>query len=473
MRHSASKTPCAHRANPLKISARAVLYAASLATTALVSGCGVTYRSPTVQSQAAGLDVSVVPLTASSVKRANSHPYVPQALPGAFYAVAQGSGLRNAGSFPTAPIAPTAPALNVQASVPPKVTAQAYKLGVGDRVAVVSKGTGTTLANFGGLPGTQTQRQGFTLRGNGTISLPDVGQVRIAGKTLEDAEAALFQAFVDQKIDPAFSLEVIEFNAHKVAIGGKVARAGQVAISLKPLRLGDALAAAGGVTASDPGSANIQLYRDGKLYQFPAAHLRSKSDIRNMILISGDAIFVNEGYDHEKAMAFYEQQIDAQGLKRSARLSALSALEAEMTIQRGQLDEQRSNFATRTTLGEDSRDYVYLAGEVRKQGRSALPYGRHASLADVLFAEGGFDTKTGNPAQIYVIRSDPGTQNTSVTAWHLDATNAVNITLATRMQMRPNDIVFIEEQPITKWSRAFEQAFPILINKWVDGNNTP
>jgi polysaccharide export outer membrane protein len=30
--------------------------------------------------------------------------------------------------------------------------------------------------------------------------------------------------------------------------------------------------------------------------------------------------------------------------------------------------------------------------------------------------------------------------------------------------LRPDDIVFVEEQPITRWNRAFQQFFPSLIN---------
>jgi len=37
------------------------------------------------------------------------------------------------------------------------------------------------------------------------------------------------------------------------------------------------------------------------------------------------------------------------------------------------------------------------------------------------------------------------------------------MTLATRMQMRPNDIVFVEEQPITKWNRVVQQVVPSLL----------
>jgi polysaccharide export outer membrane protein len=61
-----------------------------------------------------------------------------------------------------------------------------------------------------------------------------------------------------------------------------------------------------------------------------------------------------------------------------------------------------------------------------------------------------------------VLRSLGGA--TAVTAYHLDARNAVNLVLATRFEMRPNDIVFVEEQPITKWNRALQQAFPTLLN---------
>ncbi|MCK8463444.1 polysaccharide biosynthesis/export family protein [Aliiroseovarius sp. S1339] len=447
------------------------LRALFLGTSLLMSGCGVTYHSPTVQSQAAGLDVKVVPITASSVKQANRAPYSPLDLPDAFHSIASGSGLRGAGALPDMPASPDQSRQKITTKLPAQVAPPRYQIGVGDVVMLVTKGAASTIEELGGLLTSQTQRKGFTVRDNGMIALPDIGQVAVAGKTLEDAEDALFQALVAKNVDPAFSLEITEFNSQHVAIGGKVARAGLAPITLKPLRLGDALAHAGGVTASDVDTTAVRLYRDGTLYQLPAATLRSDAKARNLTLLPGDAIYVDENYNLDRAMASYEMQIAAIGLKRGARLQAISELEAEMSVNRDALDEQRTNFAARRELGAEKRDYVYLAGEVAQQGRVALPYGRQASLADVLYDEGGFDTKTGDPAQIYVIRPGTGADETKVTAWHLDATNVINITLATRMQMRPNDIVFIEEQPITKWSRALEQAFPILINKSVNGDS--
>ena len=65
---------------------------------------------------------------------------------------------------------------------------------------------------------------------------------------------------------------------------------------------------------------------------------------------------------------------------------------------------------------------------------------------------------------LYVLRSgDPNWGVGGVTAYHLNARNVANMVFATRMEMRPNDIVFIEEQPITKWNRALQQAFPMLL----------
>lgn len=448
------------------------LRALFLGTSLVLAGCGVTYNSPTVQTQAAGLDVKVMPITASSVKQANSAPYVPLSLPDAFYAEAGGASLRGAATLPDIPDGPTQSRESIATKLPDQIAPQRYRIGIGDVVMLVTKSTTSTIEELGGLLSAQTQRKGFTVRDNGMIALPDIGQIKVAGNTLEDAEDAVFQALVAKNIDPAFSLEIAEFNSQHVAVGGKVARAGLVPLTLKPLRLGDALAQAGGVIADDKEATAIRLYRDGTLYQMPASAVPSNAEARNLTLLPGDAIYVDESYNLDRALAFYEAQITAIGLKRGARLQALTELKAEMSVQRDALDERRANFSTRRELDAETRDYVYLAGEVAQQGRVALPYGRQASLADVLYDEGGFNTRTGDPAQIYVIRPGTGTDDTKVTAWHLDATNVVNITLATRMQMRPNDIVFIEEQPITKWSRAFEQAFPILINKSVNGDSS-
>ncbi|WP_432448657.1 polysaccharide biosynthesis/export family protein [Aliiroseovarius marinus] len=440
---------------------RTSVLTSSLAVT--LAGCGVTYNSPTVQSQAAGMDVKVVPLTPQAVAVANRSNYTPLALPAAFYAAAGGSGLRGAGALPEMPDGPNQSRKAIETRLPKAQKPPRYRIGVGDVVLLATKGSASTIEGLSGLLAAQNQRQGYTVRDDGTISIPDIGQVELAGLTLEQAEDALFQALVSNNVDPAFSLEIAEFNSQHVAVGGAVKRGGLVPVTLNPLELGEALAQAGGISAKDADLTAIRIYRNGSLYQMPVSTFRNDPKMRHLPLLQGDAVFVDKSYDLDRAMGFYKAQIDAIGLKRSARREALAELDAEISLRRAALDERRDTFAARAELDAEERHYVYLAGEVKRQGRTALPYGRQATLADVLYENGGFDTTTGDPTQIYVLRS--GQDLSEITAWKLDARNVINMTLATRLEMRPNDIVFIEEQPITKWSRALQQAFPILVNK--------
>ena len=72
---------------------------------------------------------------------------------------------------------------------------------------------------------------------------------------------------------------------------------------------------------------------------------------------------------------------------------------------------------------------------------------------------------TGNPSQVYVLRgSDDPREFGAVTAWNLDARNAANLILATRMELRPNDIIFVAEQPVTRWNRVITQITPSIIS---------
>ena len=248
-------------------------------------------------------------------------------------------------------------------------------------------------------------------------------------------------------------------------VGGAVQNSVRIPITLNRPSLTEALTATGGTVVKDEQFASIRIYRDGTLYQIPYEIYLERPDLQNLELMNGDAVFVDTTYDFDRALSFYRTEIEVISLRSEARQQTLDALQTEISLRRGMLDERRSNFEARQEYGAEKRDYVYLSGEVQNQNRVALPYEQHATLADVLYGNGGFPTETGNASNIYVLRpsSDPA-EFGAVTAWHLDAANAVNMTLATRMQMRPNDIVFIEEQPITKWGRALQQFLPTLLS---------
>ena len=437
--------------------------AAVLVDTLSLAGCGAVYIAP--QVTAADANVRIVPLTADSVAAANMTPYVPRALPAAFFASAGAGGVpRGAGGLPEPSLADRPRAAAQMLVPPPPVDPGPYRIGPGDVLLIATRNTGTSVAELSGLLAAQNRRQGYTVQDDGAIAIPDVGRVPVSGLTLEEAEARLFQTLVDNRLDPSFSLEVAEFNAAQVTVGGAVAQAAVVPVGLTPLRLDAALTTAGGLTPRDLDYATIRIYRDGALYQIPVQAYLRRPDLQKTRLIGGDSVFVDTSYALDQAQAYFSEQIALQTLRSSARSQAISELNSAVALRRAELAEQRANFTTRLDLGAEPRDHVFLTGEVLKRGRVALPFGRSASLADTLLGEGGFSTEKANPAQIYVLRgaTDPRDAG-AVTAWHLDARNPANLVLATRFQMRPNDIIFVEEQPITKWNRAIQQIVPSLI----------
>lgn len=439
---------------------------AFFASFVFLSSCGVTYTSPKVSEDNTSYDVSVVEMTPDVVSRANTSKYQPKRLPAAFTQTSGAGGSpRGPGSLPQAPDVPseTVPGA-LELRLPPAVERSAYKIGIGDVILLATRAPGGTVEQLSGLLAAQSQRQGYTVRDDGAIAIPEVGAVSVEGLTVEEAEERVFQRLVQNQLDPEFSLEIADFNSKRVSIGGAVKQSLVVPITLNPLHLDEAITAAGGIALANDDYASIRIYRDGALYQIPLSDYYKNTAVRKTVLTDGDSVFVDNAYDLEQAQQFYEQEIQALQIKQQARINALNELQTEIDLRRSELAERRSNFQAKLELGAVDQDHVYLAGEVTQQSRIALPFETKASLADVFYENGGFPTTTGNPAHIYVLRAKDGE---SLTAYHLSARNIVNMAMATKFEMRPDDIIFVQEQPITVWGRSLQQAFPILLGSGV------
>lgn len=438
-----------------------------------LAGCGAVYHAPSVSSGQAdsGAKVRLISVTPESVLAANRSSYKPKSLPDAFYQSAGVNGnIRGAGAIPESAFQPQTRPASLETRIPKSVPQQPYRIGVEDVLLLATPKTGGSVEELSGLLAAQNSRQGYKVQDDGAISIPDVGRVQVVGMTLEDAENEIFNSLVAAQINPAFSLEISGFNSQKVSIGGAVKNPTIVPISLSRLKLNDALSAAGGVTLTDLDYAAIRLFRDGSLYQIPVKELYSRRDLQNIQLLDGDSLFVDTDFELDKAQAYFAQQIQVAEYRQSSRTQALAALNSEADLRRDELKERRENFEDRLQFDAVDRDYAYLVGEVTNQARFPLAFERKSSLADALYSEGGFATRTGDPTQIYVLR---GSQNPAefagVTAWHLDARNAANFILATRMELRPNDVIFIAEQPVTSWNRVLTQIGPSLVNSSVAG----
>ncbi|MFK7875493.1 MAG: polysaccharide biosynthesis/export family protein [Paracoccaceae bacterium] len=433
-----------------------------------LSACGATYHSPSV-NPLSGTDskVRVIAMSSETILAANRSDFQPKTLPGVFFQTAGSSGaVRGAGALPSPSFNPGARPNALKMRLPSKPEPKPYLIGVGDVILIATPQIGSTVEQLTGLLAASNSRQGYTVQDDGAIAVPNVGRIPVAKMTLEEVEDMLFQRLVANQIDPTFSLEIAEFNSKKVSVGGAVGKPTIIPIKLRPVHLDEALAAAGGIDVLDQELASVRLYRDGQLYQIPLSELYSDKGLAKLTLMDGDSVFVDTAYHLDQAQTYFEQQIASAQIRQSARQTALNELRTEVEIRRNAQNDARANYLARLDLNAVDQDFVYLTGEVKTQARFPLPFGQRATLADALYgAAGGVPTRTGNVREIYVLRASPDPRDFgAVTAWQLDGRQATNLTLATRFELRPNDVIFVAEQPVTRWNRVISQITPSLIS---------
>ena len=427
-------------------------------------GCGVVYISPDVSKSDANVDV--IPLTPSTVSKANASHYQAKTLPAVFFRNSGGAGtLRGAGATPEPALDKQLKPSTLPMRLPPDAPDLPYVIGVGDVILLATPTAASTVEQLSGLLAAQNSRQGYTVQDDGAIAIPDVGRINLAGLTLEDAEAQVFQSLVENQMDPSFSIEIAEFNSKRVTVGGAVVKPAVVPITLVRLTLEQALAAAGGVTTREQDYTSIRLYRDGTLYEIPLTEYLTRPKVQKTRLAAGDSIFIDTAFELDQAQAYFTEQISLAQFKQQARVQALNELNSEINIRRSVLEEERFNFQARLEADAVDRDYVYLTGEVKNPSRFAMPFGQTASLADALYSEGGLSNETANPSQVYVLRGQPGSEK--IAAYNLNFQNAANLVLATKLELRPDDVIFVAEQPVTRWGRTIQQIIPSLITSGV------
>lgn len=402
-----------------------------------LSACGSIYRSPSIiPGETAGLQVAIVSITVDTVVDANRVPYQPKPLPSDMLAF--GSAHQSAPSLSSL-VTPGFGTQPVREILPPEPAPDmGYSLGVGDVLRLTRSGL-----IVGALAAEASQTTLLTIQDDGSVTLAELGRIKVAGFDITTAEHALITEMVKAGLSPSISLDIADYRAHSVTVDGAVRSPVVLPVTMVPLYLDAALAQAGGADNGDAGAAWIFIYRGGHRYV-----LRATSDpAHNPRLLSGDRVEVVREGAQEAAVAQAE----------------LSQRAAQVTLAGAEADRERFQLAQ--SLGAVPQDHVYLAGEVGQQRRLALPYARVATLADALFADGaGLPTETADISQIYVLRSGSGTTgNEAITAWHLDIRNAARLTLATQFELRPNDVIFVAEQPVTRWGRVVNQISPSLI----------
>ena len=157
--------------------------------------------------------------------------------------------------------------------------AQSDKLGIGDALHV-----------------TVHQQPDLTtdvrINERGIITLPLIGEVKVAGLAPSEAAAAISEKYKKGEFlrNPQVSLSVTTVRSRQVSVLGAVARPGRYPLDDTSLQLSEVIAAAGGITAA--GADTVVVLRDGKQERVP-------------LLGKGYALKGGETVNVERAPVFY------------------------------------------------------------------------------------------------------------------------------------------------------------------------
>ena len=134
--------------------------------------------------------------------------------------------------------------------------AQTDKLGVGDaiRITVHQQPDLTTEARI-------SER--------GTVALPLVGEIKLAGLSQVEAAGAIGESFKKGQYlkNPQVTVAITTVRSKQVSVLGQVARPGRYALDDTSSKLADVIAAAGGITPT--GAETATVIRDGKEHKIP------------------------------------------------------------------------------------------------------------------------------------------------------------------------------------------------------------
>ena len=288
-------------------------------------------------------------------------------------------------------------------------TPSSYKMGPGDvlsltiwdspQVPVGSTTLGPVVTQQGVSNETSTVPAGLSIAADGSVRVPYIGNVKLAGMTESEATEVVTKRLAKYIRDPQITLRVSAYRSKKVFIEGEVRLPGQVVITDVPMTIAEAIARSGGISGAGD-SSNLTLYRAGKQYRINLPLMAKKGVAPSGIpLQSGDLL--------------------------------------------------------RVAPREEGR--VSVMGEVNRPSTLNMRNGA-LTLQDALAEAGGVSTTSSNPNQIYVIRNTGA--DTVPEVYQLSARSPVMLAMAENFDLRPKDVVFVDPAPLALWNRVISLILP-------------
>lgn len=241
---------------------------------------------------------------------------------------------------------------------------------------------------------------------DGNFFYPFVGEVRAAGKTVEEIRSELTKKLSRYIENVQLDVRVSGYRSQRVYVVGEVIKPGVLQVRDIPLTVLEAINNAGGVTpAAD--LRNLTLTRNDKTFGINLLRLYEGGDItQNVLLQQGDVLNVPDN-QLNKVFVF-----------------------GETAMGRG--------FGVRP--------------------RTVLMNKARLTLTEALSEGGGFDQETSDPARIFVFRSGLGKSE----IFHLDAKSPDGLILAERFPLEPRDIVFVDRAEGIRWNQIVNIVAPTV-----------
>ena len=304
--------------------------------------------------------------------------------------------------------------------------AMPYGIGPGDVINIVVWNhpelvlapAGATLTTD--ASGLASVGNGYNVSPEGLIQFPLLGTFKIAGLTESNARDELTRRLSKFIKDPQVTLRIQAYRAGRIYVDGEVRTPGLQAINDIPMTLPEAISRAGGLTPLADRS-TVAVTRKGV------------TSVVNM-----------------------------------PQLATLGVNPSRIMLAAGDM--------VRVGNRDDSK--IYVMGEVTRPMALPLRNGT-LTLNEALGESGGVSPTSGNPRQIYVVRSRNGNGNsngidaatndsaTSAAAapltpeiYHLDANSPAAYALAEGFELKTRDVVFVDPVALVQWNRIISLILP-------------
>ncbi|KVE29461.1 sugar transporter [Burkholderia singularis] len=259
---------------------------------------------------------------------------------------------------------------------------------------------------------------GYLVSADGYIQFPYVKRLEVAGLSEADAQQRLARALQPYIRDAQVSLRVVGFRSKKVYVNGEVRSPGVKPITDVPMTLANALNEASGVLDSGDAS-HIALTRGGRRYRIDLPRLtESGLDATRIVLQDGDELRVPPARDYSVFVMGEVLKPGPLPLRSDGRLTLSQALGAAQINQ---------------VTSDPSR--IYLV--------------RQARAAAAVAARAGADAARGH--------ADAGQPGAQARVFHFDARSPQAMALAQRVELEPDDVVFVDAAGVVRWNRVISQ----------------